>query len=160
MFGFDFAPRGWSFLDGELLQISQHQALYSLLGTTYGGDGRNTFALPDLRGRTPVHPGNGFSLGQNGGAEAVTLTEAEIPSHTHTLRASSQAGNSGMPGDTILAAEVPPDMAYGADAGATQTTLRPGTVSNAGGGQAHDNMQPFETLNFCIAMQGLFPPRN
>jgi microcystin-dependent protein len=160
MFGFDFAPRGWSFLDGQVLPIAQNQALYSLLGTTYGGDGRTSFALPDLRGRTPVHAGNGFSLGEKGGNETVTLTESDIPAHTHFVHASSQPGNVGSPDDNVLAGEVAPDLAYGDDVAGTRTTLQSASVTHAGGSQGHENMQPYETLNFCIAMQGLFPSRN
>ncbi len=155
--GFNFAPRGWAFCDGQILPINQNQSLYSLLGTTYGGDGRTSFALPDLRSRTPAHRGNGHQLGQKGGAETVTLTAAEIAAHTHTAKASSSPANSGNPSGRILAAAT---NLYRDPAAATTTALRSGTVTNAGGGQAHDNMQPFITLNFCIALQGLFPSRN
>lgn len=160
MFGFDFAPRGWAFLDGQILPINQNQSLYSLLGTTYGGDGRTTFALPDLRGRTPIHEDSTYRLGAKSGEETVTLSNAEIPNHTHAAMASANPANTNSPVDHVLAAEVVPDAAYRVAEAATMTALRGGTVTNAGGGQAHDNMQPYQTLNFCIAMQGLFPSRN
>lgn len=158
--GFNFAPRGWAFCDGQILPINQNQSLYSLLGTTYGGDGRTSFALPDLRSRTPIHRDDGHTLGQKGGAETVTLTAAQIAAHTHTVKASSTLGNEDTPGGAVLAAGAAPDLAYRALESATTTALRNGTVTNAGGGQAHDNMQPYLTLSFVIALQGLFPSRN
>ena len=158
--GFNFAPRGWAFCDGQILPINQNQSLYSLLGTTYGGDGRTTFALPDLRSRTPIHRGSGYQLGQKGGAETVTLTAAQIAAHTHTAKASSTAGNEITPTGRVLSAVGAPDLAYRDPAAATQTALRSGTVTNAGGGQAHNNMQPYLTLGFVIALRGLFPSRN
>ncbi len=159
--GLNFAPRGWAFCDGQILPINQNQSLYSLLGTTYGGDGRTSFALPDLRSRTPVHKGDGYQLGQKGGVETVTLTDAEIGAHTHTLRASSSAGTQTTPTSArILAAGPPGELLYKDQAAANNTALRSGSVTNAGGGQAHNNMQPYTTLAFCIALQGLFPSRN
>lgn len=160
MVGFNFAPRGWAFLDGQILPINQNQSLYSILGTTYGGDGRTSFALPDLRGRTPLHVGDGHGLGQKSGAETVTLTAAEIGAHTHAVKASSATGNQTTPTGHLLATEVAPDAAYRDPEAANATALRSGTLTNAGGGQAHNNMQPFVVLNFCIALQGLFPSRN
>ena len=157
MVGFNFAPRGWAFCDGQILPINQNQSLYSLLGTTYGGDGRTSIGLPDLRGRTPVHQGEGRRLGQKGGAETVTLTTPEIAAHTHTAKASSSTGNNPLPTNNILASATD---AYRSPESATKTAMRAGTITNAGGGQAHDNMQPFTTLNFCIALQGTFPSRN
>lgn len=160
--GFNFAPRGWAFCDGQILPINQNQSLYSLLGTTYGGDGRTSFALPDLRSRTPVHQGTGYNLGQKGGAETVTLNATQIPSHQHAAKASSSApaadASAFTPGGHVLAANAPNTASYG-DA-ASLTALRSGTITNAGGGQAHENMQPYLTLSFCIAVQGLFPSRN
>ncbi len=158
--GFNFAPRGWAFCDGQILPINQNQSLYSLLGTTYGGDGRTSFALPDLRGRTPIHESDAHQRGSKGGAEFVTLTTAEIAAHTHTVKASSTAGNIPLPkapNPNILAAYVD---GYRDPEAATMTALRSGTVANAGGGQAHNNMQPYLTLAFCIALRGLFPSRN
>jgi microcystin-dependent protein len=160
MVGFNFAPRGWAFCDGQILPINQNQSLYSLLGTTYGGDGRTTFALPDLRGRSPIHVGRsngggGHLLGQKSGEETHTLTVNEMPQHRHVAQASSQTGNNPIPVDHILASannlyRSPTDL----------TALVAGTIANVGGGQAHDNMQPYLAVNFCIALQGLFPSRN
>ncbi|RVV96980.1 phage tail protein [Mesobaculum littorinae] len=155
MFGFDFAPRGWAFLDGTMLPIDQNQSLFKLLGTAYGGDGQNNFALPDLRGRTPMHVGNGLARGERAGIENVTLTTPEIPAHIHMAFASTQTGNKSQPEGNILAAEAAPDMAYGTYA---DTSLQAGTVGQTGSGMAHSNMQPFQTVNFCIAIQGIFPP--
>jgi len=160
MFGFNFAPRGWAFLDGQILPINQNQSLYSLLGTNYGGDGRTSFALPDLRGRTPMHKGDGHALAQKSGAEAVVLTAAEIAAHSHAAKASSSVGDSPTPASHVLAAEQATEFAYRDPEAATSTALRSGTIANAGGGQAHNNMQPYTTLSFCIALQGLFPSRN
>ncbi|WP_269580827.1 phage tail protein [Roseibium sp. Sym1] len=161
LIGFNFAPRGWAFCDGQILPINQNQSLYSLLGTTYGGDGRTSFALPDLRSRTPIHRSSGHSLGQKSGAETVTLTAAQIPAHTHAVKASSLAGNSNQPMGRVLAApSSAANLTYRAPEAATSTPMRSGTVSNAGGSQAHNNMQPYLTVNFCIALQGLFPSRN
>ncbi len=154
--GFNFAPRGWAFCDGQILPINQNQSLYSLLGTTYGGDGRTSFALPDLRSRTPIHRDDGHPLGQKSGAETVTLTAAEIAAHTHTVKASSLDGNNAVPTGRVLGAE----PAFRTPEAGSTTALRSGTVTNAGGGQAHDNMQPYLTLGFVIALQGLFPSRN
>ena len=158
--GFNFAPRGWAYCDGQILPINQNQSLYSLLGTTYGGDGRTTFALPDLRSRTPIHRSDGHSLGQKSGAETVTLTAAEIAAHTHTAKASSTTGDQISPAGHVLADVTDPDLAYATPAAGTATALRSGTVTNAGGGQAHNNMQPYLTLGFVIALRGLFPSRN
>ncbi|CUH70070.1 Phage Tail Collar Domain protein [Thalassovita autumnalis] len=156
--GFNFPPRGWALTDGQILPINQNQSLYSLLGTTYGGDGRTSFALPDLRGRTPIHRDDGHSLGQKSGAETVTLTAAEIAAHTHSARASESVGNAPTPTGHVLASETAGETAY-RDPG-DLVALRSGSVTNAGGGQAHDNMQPYTVLSFCIALQGLFPSRN
>lgn len=153
---FNFAPRGWALCDGQILPISQNQSLYSLLGTTYGGDGRTTFALPDLRGRTPIHVGDGHLLGNKSGEETHTLSANEIPQHTHPARASTTGGNVPVPNDNVLASS--PNQMYTDPAGLT--AMAGGSVTNAGGGQAHENMQPFLVLNFCIALQGLYPSRN
>ena len=158
--GFNFAPRGWAFCDGQILPINQNQSLYSLLGTTYGGDGRTSFALPDLRSRTPIHRGDGHSLGQRGGSETVTLTAAEIAGHTHTFKASSAAGVDRSATNDLLANTAPAGNLYRDAEAANMTALRSGSITNAGGGQAHNNMQPYTTLSFCIALQGLFPSRN
>lgn len=162
--GFDFAPRGWAFCDGQILPINQNQSLYSLLGTTYGGDGRTSFALPDLRGRVPIHVGasNGTShtLGSKSGQETHTLSAAEMPQHDHAWQGSTTAGNSNRtngPGPNILAREQ--GNPYIQDA-ANKIAVRPDWIGTAGSGQGHENMQPYLALNFCIALQGLFPSRN
>lgn len=159
--GFNFAPRGWAFCDGQILPINQNQSLYSLLGTTYGGDGRTSFALPDLRGRTPIHAGrsNGggdHTLGQKSGEETHTLAANEMPQHTHQSRASSSDGNVTGATNAVIARSV--NQAY-INAGTLQNMAN-GQIANTGGGQAHQNMQPYLAVNFCIALQGLFPSRN
>ena len=156
--GFNFAPRGWALCDGQILPINQDQSLFSLLGTTYGGDGRTSFALPDLRGRVPVHPETGnLSLGQKTGTEAHALLEREMPQHTHPARASASPGDSNMPARRLLAAE--PGGAYMQNPAST-IGLRSGIVGVTGGNAEHNNMMPFGVLNFVIALQGLFPSRN
>lgn len=155
--GFDFAPRGWAYCDGQLLPINQNQALYSLLGTTYGGDGRTNFALPDLRSRTPIHEGNAHALGERSGSETVTLTTTEIPTHIHNVSASSTPGDTQVPAESVLGGAT----AYITNPGeSTLTAINPGTITNVGGSQAHENMQPYTTLGFVIALQGLFPSRS
>jgi len=156
--GFNFAPRGWAFCDGQILPINQNQSLYSLLGTTYGGDGRTTFALPEMRGRTPVHVGsaNGptYTLGQKTGEENHTLSTAELPSHDHASAISSDPGDTPIPVDNTLAF-----INNGLNDGNNPVVMNQAVGLN-GGGQAHNNMQPYLAMNFCIAIQGLFPPRN
>jgi microcystin-dependent protein len=158
---FVFAPKGWALCNGQLLPINQNQALFSLLGTTFGGDGRVNFALPDLRGRTPIHVGSGHTLGERGGEQAHTLSIAELPTHTHVLQGSSALGNSVNPRSVsaghLLARD--PGNAY-ASAPQSLVALHPASVTNTGGSQAHLNMQPFLTLSFCIALQGIFPSPN
>ncbi|MBY6204406.1 tail fiber protein [Halomonas denitrificans] len=157
MVGFNFAPRGWAFCDGQILPINQNQSLYSLLGTTYGGDGRTSFALPDLRGRTPLHVGNGHTLGQRSGEETHTLTANEMPQHSHSLQGSNDAASAPVPQDNLAGAATL--ETYG-DVGTAPVAMNAGTVANAGGSQAHENMQPWLAVRFCIALQGLFPSRN
>lgn len=153
MMSFSFPPKGWALCNGQLLPINQNQGLFSLLGTTFGGDGRVNFALPDLRGRVPIHVGSGHTLGERGGEQAHTLSIAEIPTHTHVLNASSgSAGTQALPTNTFLA---PINNSYRAPA--NLTAIQPSTVTNVGGSQAHLNMQPFLTINFSIALQGIFP---
>lgn len=154
--GFNFAPRGWALCDGQILPINQNQSLYALLGTTYGGDGQTTFALPDLRGRTPIHVGNGHAEGNKGGEETHTLSTNEMPQHTHTANGTTAAATTTGPTDNLLAGT---SGLYGAADGNT-VTMAGDNLAPAGGGQAHENMQPFLALNFCIALQGLFPSRN
>jgi len=161
--GFNFAPRGWAFCDGQILPINQNQSLYSLLGTTYGGDGQTSFALPDLRGRTPIHVGASSDTGphhpegQKGGEESHSLSSAEMPAHTHSLKASSSDGNQQAAAGHVLARTTSLLYKSGATLG---PNIQSGTISHVGGGQAHENMQPSIALNFCIALQGLFPSRN
>jgi len=165
-FAGNFAPRGWAFCDGQILPINQNQSLYSLLGTTYGGDGRTTFALPDVRGRTPIHRGQGpvfnYNLGNRGGAETVVLNATQIPSHGHAgaVKATTQAADGTSP-DSASFAESTQEMYFEGNA-SLDATLANGSavVRNAGGSQAHNNMQPYGTLNCLIALQGLFPSRN
>ncbi len=154
--GFNFAPRGWAFCDGQILPINQNQSLYSLLGTTYGGDGRTSFALPDLRGRTPIHVGEGHTQGQKSGEETHTLSVAEMPNHDHVMQASADAGDSIIPTGNVLARS--PDLVYHEPT--NLVAMKSSSIIHVGGGQAHDNMQPYLALNFCIALQGLFPSRN
>ncbi|KJV06154.1 phage tail protein [Methylocucumis oryzae] len=152
---FNFPPRGWAFCNGQLLPINQNQALFSLLGTNFGGDGRVNFGLPDLRGRVPMHVGSSHSLGERGGELNTTLSIAELPEHTHTAYASGVNATAAIPTSSLTLANSVNYDAYRPLT--TATTLAAGTVSNIGGSQAHLNMQPFLTLNFCIALQGIFP---
>ena len=152
---FGFPPRGWALANGQLLPINQNQALFSLLGTTFGGDGRTTFALPDLRGRVPVHVGASFNLGQNGGEVAHTVTQSEMPFHTHLLGCNNTNAGTNSPNGAVLANST---AVYHAPT--SLVPLNPGSVTPIGGTQAHMNMEPFLTLSFCIALQGIFPSRN
>ena len=154
---FAFAPKGWALCNGQSLPINQNQALFALLGTTFGGDGRVTFALPDLRSRTPIHVGNGHALGGKAGEQAHTLSTAEMPSHTHAVRAVATQATTATPNANMLATANGGAVYTGAT---NPTPLSPATIASVGGGQAHSNMQPFLTLNFCIALQGIFPARN
>jgi microcystin-dependent protein len=156
LMSFWFPPKGWTQCNGQLLPINQNQPLFSLLGTVYGGDGRTTFALPDLRGRVPIHMGEGHTLGERGGEEAHTLSVAELPSHTHQVRVSSTTtGGNASPAGRFLGGA---NDAY--RPGSQAATMRPDAVTTTGGSQAHQNMQPFLTLGFCIALQGIFPSQN
>jgi microcystin-dependent protein len=157
---FVFAPKGWALCNGQLLPINQNQALFSLLGTTFGGDGRVNFALPDLRGRTPIHVGSGHTLGERGGEQAHTLSIAELPEHAHVLNATTTQATAATngPAPTMVLAQSNFSMLYGPPA--SLVAMAPNAVTNVGGSQAHLNMQPFLTLNFCIALQGIFPSPN
>jgi len=163
MFAGNFAPRGWAFCDGQLLPISQNTALFSLLGTTYGGDGRTTFGLPDLRGRVPMHAGSGPGLsnrpqGQKLGVETNTITTNQMPSHSHAVNAVSEDGNQSVPSGNLPAGTKVLDKEY--SNAASNTTMDVGMIGSQGGGQAVNNMQPFITVRFIIALQGIFPSRN
>lgn len=162
-FPFAFAPVGWATCEGQLLPISQNTALFSLLGTTYGGDGRTTFALPDLRGAAPMHPGQGpglslYALGEQGGSEAVTLTVTEIPAHTHAWTASQSEGGDTSPVGEQFAVGVGGINSYAA--GPASVPLSPSASGSVGGSQPHENRQPYLPVTFCIALQGVFPPRS
>jgi microcystin-dependent protein len=164
---FNFAPKGWMLCNGQLLPINQNQALFSLLGTSYGGDGRTTFALPNLRGTVPIHQGAGFTPGQRGGEENHTLALQELPAHVHPLYASSLDGDTTVPGNSLatpptsnlLASPVAAQL-YNNDGFSGFTSLAPGAIGLVGGSQPHTNMQPSLVLNFCIAVTGIFPSRN
>ncbi|MHB0969743.1 MAG: phage tail protein [Thermoanaerobaculia bacterium] len=159
IFPFNFAPRGWAWCDGQLLPLSQNTALFSLLGTTYGGNGKSNFALPDLQGRAPMHPGqgNGLSLhdlGETGGSETVSLLESEIPAHSHTYRGSLDDDDS-----TLPANQAPGQLSIVYGPAGSVTMMAPESLAPAGGDQPHNNLQPYLTFYFCIALQGVFPPR-
>ena len=158
IFPFNFAPRGWAWCDGQLMPLSQNTALFSLLGTTYGGNGKSNFALPDLQGRAPMHPGQGpglslHDLGETGGSETVTLLESEIPSHSHGIRATDERGDATSPIGNYLGTGTNMYL------GNANTQMAPETLAPAGGDAPHNNMQPYLTFYFCIALQGVFPPR-
>lgn len=159
MFAGNFNPRGWAFCNGQILSIAQNTALFSILGTTYGGNGQTTFALPDLRSRVPLHPGQGpglssYSLGQVGGTETVTLITSQIPAHNHGLIASDTTPSDTLPNGKILA------EASIYSAGAANAPMNPASIGLTGGGQPHPNIQPYLCINFIIALQGIFPSRN
>jgi microcystin-dependent protein len=160
--GFTFAPRGWAMCNGQLLTISQNTALFSLLGTTYGGNGQTTFALPDMRGNVPIHQGQGvgtssYSLGQMSGQEIHTLTTSELPLHNHTVNTSDSPRDNNYPGGAYLGQG---ENIYTAPGGPNAGPMAPNSINLAGGGVPHNNMQPYLVLNFVIAMQGIFPARN
>lgn len=164
IFPFNFAPKGWAFCDGQLMPISQNTALFSLLGTTYGGDGKSTFALPDLEGRAPMHPGQGpglslHDLGETGGSETVTLLASEIPAHSHAVMAAASPGNLNAPGSDRGIARSQGGSAYIADTSGL-VTMAPQALTPAGASLPHNNMMPYLTFNFNIALQGVFPPRS
>ncbi len=161
IFPFNFAPKGWAFCDGQILPLSQNTALFSLLGTTYGGDGKSNFALPDMQGNAPMHPGQGpglslHDLGETGGSETVSLLQSEIPSHSHAFVAAQSDGINRLP-----AGQLPANMigVNGYSTVVNLTAMADSSLSPAGGDQPHNNMQPYLTLSFCIALQGVYPPR-
>lgn len=161
LFAGNFAPTGWAFCNGQLMAIASNTALFSLLGTTYGGDGRSTFALPNLQGCAPMHPGQGpglslHDLGETGGVQTVTLSNDEIPAHTHLLNVSSQPGSAMSPAGNYLAASTQRNVGYAASANTSMHASELGSAAAT----PHDNMQPYLALNFIIALQGIFPPRS
>lgn len=154
MFAGNFAPAGWMFCEGQLLPISEYETLFNLIGTTYGGDGQSTFALPDLRGRLPLHFGNGFTLAETGGAEEITLTVSQIPAHSHPMLASSSPGTSNTPVGNVTA-ESATINTYIQDV--TNSNMNPAAVSSIGGSQPHTNFQPYLCVDFIISLFGIFP---
>lgn len=162
IFPFNFTPKGWAWCDGQLLPLSQNTALFSLLGTTYGGDGKSNFALPDLQGRAPMHPGQGpglslHDLGETGGQETVSLLESEIPSHSHGMNFTSVTANTNIPANAYFAKSPQKNASVYTD---SASNLKTGSyLAPSGGDQPHNNMQPYLTFYFCIALQGVFPPR-
>ncbi|MCP3136615.1 phage tail protein [Pyxidicoccus xibeiensis] len=164
MFAGNFPPRGWQFCQGQILSIAQNTALFSILGTTYGGNGQTTFALPDLRGRYPMQPGQGpglspRTLGEQGGSETVTLISTQMPAHNHTLNVSSQNGDTETPVGTVLAADSSATITN-YRAAPIDGTMNPASIGVAGGSQPHNNMSPYTCINFIIAMEGIYPSRN
>ena len=163
---FIFAPKGWALCNGQTLPINQNQALFSLLGTTYGGNGQTTFQLPDLRGRVPISMGSGFTLGQRGGEEAHTITITELPSHNHGMKAKDSPGGQNAPaandslarGQAVVGQTLVPVNIYGT--GGVNRVFNQATISNVGGNQPHTNIQPYTVLSICIALQGIFPSQN
>ena len=164
IFPFNFAPKGWAFCDGQILPLSQNTALFSLLGTTYGGDGKSNFALPDMQGNVPMHPGQGpglslHDLGETGGSDSVSLLESEIPSHSHTMMAFTGLGNRLTPIANSISRETGATSFVPSTANPPTFNMSSNAVAPAGGDQPHNNLQPYLTLNFCIALQGVYPPR-
>ena len=157
MFAGNFAPAGWMFCEGQLLPISENETLFQLIGTTYGGDGESTFALPDLRGRLPIHQGNGFILAETGGAEEITLTASQIPAHSHPMLATANAATTVAPGSQVTVARTSASTItpYGSDA--PFTSISPQAISSVGGSQPHTNFQPYLCVDFIISLFGIFP---
>lgn len=163
MFGGNFAPLGWAFCNGQLLAIAQYDALYALIGTTYGGDGQTTFALPDLRGRIPIHMGTGGglsprTLGESSGTETVTLTSDQLPAHDHQFVGTTSAASAASPASALVATPTSVDLYRPATIPASN--MAPGAIGMAGGSQPHDNIQPFQCISFIIALEGIFPTQN
>ena len=154
MFAGNFAPAGWMFCEGQLIPISEYETLFNLIGTTYGGDGQSTFALPDLRGRIPVHQGSGFTLAETGGVEEVTLTVSQIPAHSHAFLASADQANTLNPGGNVIATPLTATPFF---AQSPTTPLNPNSISAVGGSQPHTNFQPYLCVDFIISMFGIFP---
>jgi microcystin-dependent protein len=164
IFPFNFAPKGWAFCGGQILPLSQNTALFSLLGTTYGGDGKSNFALPNLQGRAPMHPGQGpglslHDLGETGGTDTVTLLQSEMPMHNHTMRGTVENGTQGTLTANITLATSIGGTVFQTVTNANLMPMSPNALAPAGGDQPHNNLQPYLTCNFCIALQGVYPPR-
>lgn len=160
IFAGNFAPQGWSTCAGQTMAISQNDVLFALIGTTYGGDGVQTFNLPDLQGRAPIHQGNSFMIGERGGVESVALTVGQLPAHTHAVNSSSSRGNTSSPAGALWATDGTGVAAPYRKSGGTPVALAPATVAQAGGGQAHENRQPYLALTYIIALFGIFPSQN
>lgn len=156
MFGGNFAPSGWALCNGQLLSISEYSELFTLLGTTYGGDGQVTFALPDLQGRVPIHSGTAYPLGAKGGSETVTLTSTQLPAHTHTAMASTASGTADSPANAVWASRTLRTYS----SGTTTVGMNPQAIAPVGGSQPHDNMMPSTVISFIISLYGIFPPNN
>ncbi len=157
MFAGNFAPAGWMFCDGSITSIAENETLFILIGTTYGGDGQSTFAVPDLRGRVPIHQGNGFSLSQTGGSESVTLTTQQIPSHTHPMVAGTGTANSASPSNNFLNSSPQVTMFF---TDPPSVNMNANAIAGIGGNQPHENMQPYLTVSFIISLYGIFPSQN
>lgn len=157
LMSFNYPPKGWALCNGALLAINQNQALFTLLGTNYGGDGRQNFALPNLQGRTPIHRGAGYTLGQIAGEQNHTLSSGEMPAHTHIASASSAPATATVPGNTLVLAQSQFEIYRAPSSG---SAMSQGTIGSYGGSQPHTNMQPFLTISFCIALQGIYPSQN
>ena len=154
---FNFAPKGWAQCNGQLLPINQNQALFSLLGTTYGGDGRVNFALPNLRGQVPIHRGNGHTLGEKAGSTSVTVSQQTMPQHFHFMAVTNNVGTDPNPGSAVIISK---SVANSYGAATNLVAMNPASVGSVGGSQPHNNMMPYLVLNFCIALQGIFPSQN
>jgi microcystin-dependent protein len=155
---FNYAPKGWALCNGQLLPINQNQALFSLLGTTYGGNGQTNFALPNLQGEVPIHEGDGHTLGETGGTESVTVSIQQLPTHSHVANATTATATTNVPGNTLLLAQSTSSQLY--TGAANPVTMAPNSLASVGGSQPHNNMMPYLVLNFCIALQGIFPSQN
>lgn len=157
MFAGNFAPAGWMFCEGQLLPISENETLFQLIGTTYGGDGESTFALPDLQGRVPIHQGNGFILAETGGVESVTLTANQIPAHSHPLLATSNPASQSLPANALTASNTPNNLYRTLVPPPPQVSLNANAVGTTGGSQPHENFQPYLCVSFIISLFGIFP---
>jgi microcystin-dependent protein len=159
MFGGNFAPAGWAFCEGQLMPISENDALFNLIGTTYGGDGQETFALPDLQGRLPLHQGGGFVIGERAGVESVTLTSNQMPAHNHTMLGSNDQGSSNAPGNAVLGSTPAAAQAFPYGTDPPRGAIDPSSIQPSGGSQPHENFQPYLCVNFIISLFGIYPPQ-